>query len=187
MASSLPTEDGEFNVNVSNVTQNDYATVERVAEALALDMYPHARWPRDKKDADCGSSDRQGRQPVSWHFANKCRSQAHAAINILWDGKVVEYANNQEPADNLISLFAAPETLCLHPEHGMLSDKIDGSEVRYLRASKSDWVDRFAPITDQQIRDIIGCNDISTARIKVCRLIYERTKPAPLPNTEGRS
>ena len=57
----------------------DDATVERVAKALALDMYPDTRWPRDEEDADYGVGDRDGRHPISWHFANKCRSQARAA------------------------------------------------------------------------------------------------------------
>jgi hypothetical protein len=58
-------------------------TVERVAKALALDMYPDTRWPRDEADANSGIDDRQGRHPISWHFANKCRSQARVAINVL--------------------------------------------------------------------------------------------------------
>ena len=57
--------------------------VESIAKALALDMYPDTRWPNDEEDADHGIDDRHGRYPVSWHFANKCRSQARVALKVL--------------------------------------------------------------------------------------------------------
>ncbi|WP_018900446.1 hypothetical protein [Rhizobium sp. 2MFCol3.1] len=39
---------------------------------------------------------------------------------------------------------------------------------------------RFAPISDDQIREIMTCGDVSTARMKISRLIYERTRPASM-------
>ena len=61
----------------------DEAAIEHVAKALALDMYPDTRWPRDEDDANSGVDDREGCHPVSWHYANKCRSQARVAIRAL--------------------------------------------------------------------------------------------------------
>ena len=54
--------------------------IEHIARALALDMYPDTRWPKDEEDADYGVADREGRHPVSWHFVQKCRSQARVAL-----------------------------------------------------------------------------------------------------------
>ncbi len=40
---------------------------------------------RDEADANSGVDDREGRSPVSWHFANKCRSRARVAMGVLAD------------------------------------------------------------------------------------------------------
>lgn len=47
--------------------------VEKVAKALALEMYPDTRWPEDENDADYGVDDREGRYPMSWHYVQTCR------------------------------------------------------------------------------------------------------------------
>lgn len=61
----------------------DADVIERVAKALALEMYPDTRWPRDERDANSGVDDRQGRAPITWHFAIICRRQARTAIAAL--------------------------------------------------------------------------------------------------------
>lgn len=61
-------------------SDKDLVTVDKVAKALALDMYPTSRWPADFKDALDGIKDAEGRYPVSWNFAEQCRGQAKAAL-----------------------------------------------------------------------------------------------------------
>lgn len=46
-------------------------------------------------------------------------------------------------------------------------------------------VRRYAPISEEQIYEIMTCGDVSTARIKIARLIHNETHGVGVPEMEA--
>lgn len=88
----------------------------------------------------CGGTDVNLRQHLatnmSWVSCGECGLEAPSETG--WtDDHAIEYWNTRAPSSQprAVGPNTAPDTLWLHPEHGMLTDPLDGTETQYCRAA----------------------------------------------------